>query len=94
MLNTAFHAGSLHLLCWCTHQAAYLYAKKQLHAVQLYFLLAGSAFGPDYKHFKGTAFGFYVDGFGAMSESGRPIEPATTVANAACCVRSAWLTRV
>ena len=43
------------------------------------FVLAGSIFGPDYRHFKGTAFGFYADGFGGMSESGWPIEPLMTV---------------
>ena len=38
---------------------------------------AGSAFGPDYAHHQGTAFGFYASGFGSDSDEELQAEPGS-----------------
>ena len=62
--------ASLVSLAWCasTDLAAFVICD------------VGSAFGPDYAHHEGTAFGFYASGFGHLeagdelqSDPGRPV---------------------
>lgn len=61
--------------------STYLTGKKSVR-YQAFCVRTDQAFGPYYQHHQGTAFGFYVEGFGAVAEGEAELqaEPGKTPA--------------
>ena len=71
-------------------KALVLFAEALTHAIRLVSrpkqgmsIVADLAFGPDYQHHQGTAFGFYVEGFGAVADGDAELqaEPGKTISS-------------